>query len=104
MVGAHMGPDLVLAHELADAADAISMARFRAGDLQVSTKPDKTPVTEADVAVETEIRVRLAAARPRDAIARRRARLVRQGPAGDGSSTRSTARATTPAASRSGRR
>ncbi len=67
MVGALMGPDLVLAHELADAADAISMARFRAGDLQVSTKADRTPVTEADVAVETEIRVRLAAARPRDA-------------------------------------
>ena len=43
MVGARMGPDLVLAHELADAADAISMARFRARDLQVSTKPDKTP-------------------------------------------------------------
>jgi histidinol-phosphatase len=68
MVGAPMGPDLVLAHELADAADAISMARFRSRDLEVSTKPDKTPVTETDVAVETEIRVRLAATRPRDAM------------------------------------
>jgi histidinol-phosphatase len=63
-----VGPDLVLAHELADAADAISMARFRAQDLEVSAKPDRTPVTEADLAVETEIRVRLAAARPRDAM------------------------------------
>jgi histidinol-phosphatase len=63
-----MGPDLALALELADAADALAVARFRAGDLDIRTKPDSTPVTEADEAVETEIRVRLAAARPRDAM------------------------------------
>jgi histidinol-phosphatase len=63
-----MGPDLALALELADAADALSMARFRASDLDIRTKTDRTPVTEADDAVETEIRVRLAAARPRDAM------------------------------------
>jgi histidinol-phosphatase len=63
-----MGPDLVLALELADAADAISVTRFRAGDLDVRTKPDATPVTEADLAVEAAIREALARARPGDAI------------------------------------
>jgi len=51
---------LDLALELADAADAITMARFRASDLVVSTKPDLTPVSEADQAVERAIRERLA--------------------------------------------
>jgi histidinol-phosphatase len=51
---------LALALELADAADAITMARFRAADLQVTTKPDLTPVSEADQAVERAIRERLA--------------------------------------------
>ena len=44
------------------------MARFRATDLVVETKPDTTPVTEADRAVEEMLRVRLAAARPDDSI------------------------------------
>jgi len=60
--------DLELAHSLADAADAITMARFRAVDLVVETKPDLTPVTEADRAVEEMIRDRLADARPADAV------------------------------------
>ncbi|MGO9872954.1 MAG: inositol monophosphatase family protein [Acidimicrobiia bacterium] len=51
---------LELALELADAADAITMARFRAADLIVTTKPDLTPVSEADQAVEQTIRERLA--------------------------------------------
>ena len=51
-----MGPDLRFAHELADAADAITMARFRALDLRVETKADLTPVTEADRAAEEAIR------------------------------------------------
>ncbi|HEY2007174.1 MAG TPA: hypothetical protein VGG87_12025, partial [Solirubrobacteraceae bacterium] len=55
--------DLALAQELADAADAITMARFRADDLVVQTKPDLTPVSEADTAVERELRRRLGAAR-----------------------------------------
>jgi histidinol-phosphatase len=63
-----MGPDLSLAHALADAADAISLARFRASDLVVETKPDLTPVTEADRAVETTVRELLARERPEDAI------------------------------------
>jgi len=60
--------DLELALELCDTADAITTARFRAHDLHVETKPDLTPVSEADHAVEAAIRERLAAARPADAI------------------------------------
>ena len=62
-----MSPDLELALALADAADAISLPRFRTG-LAVETKPDLTPVTEADRAVEIELRRLLAEARPEDAI------------------------------------
>lgn len=60
--------DLALALELADLADRITLARFRADDLVVDTKPDLTPVTEADTAVEQAVRERLAAERPDDAI------------------------------------
>ena len=52
-----MGPDLRFAHELADAADAITLARFRALDLRVETKPDLSPVSEADRAAEEAIRL-----------------------------------------------
>ncbi|MEV6298339.1 histidinol-phosphatase [Actinoplanes sp. NPDC051861] len=58
--------DLALAHLLADTADSISMARFRALDLTVEAKPDLTPVSDADTAVEKAIRSTLARARPRD--------------------------------------
>jgi len=51
---------LALALELADEADHMTMARFRASDLKVETKPDLTPVTEADRAVERALRDRLA--------------------------------------------
>jgi histidinol-phosphatase len=60
--------DLALALELADLADGIALPRFRALDLRVDTKADRTPVTEADKAVERAIRERLAVARPDDAI------------------------------------
>jgi histidinol-phosphatase len=60
--------DLALALELLDVADSITLARFRAEDLLIDTKPDLTPVTEADRAVEEAIRERLLAARPRDAV------------------------------------
>jgi histidinol-phosphatase len=63
-----LSEDLTLALELADLADAVSLARFRAVDLDVQTKPDRTPVTEADLAVERVIRDRLAAVRPSDGI------------------------------------
>jgi histidinol-phosphatase len=49
-------PDLQFALRLADEADALSMARFRATDLVVTTKPDLSPVSDADKAVEQAIR------------------------------------------------
>lgn len=60
--------DLKLALQLADAADAISLARYQAQDLLITTKPDNTPVTDADKAVEEEIRKILAQHRPTDGI------------------------------------
>jgi len=60
--------DLELATRLADAADAITTARFRALDLAVERKPDRTPVTDADTAVEDAIRAILATDRPDDAV------------------------------------
>jgi histidinol-phosphatase len=60
--------DLELALEFADTADAIAMARFRAHDLVVETKPDLTPVTEADHAVEEALRERITRARRGDAV------------------------------------
>ena len=60
--------DLVLAHRLADEADAITLARFRAQDLAVSAKPDLTPVSDADLAVEAQVRATLAVERPGDAV------------------------------------
>ena len=62
-----MSADLDLALRLADAADAISLPRYRT-ELVIETKPDLTPVTEADRAVEAEIRRLLASERPDDAI------------------------------------
>ena len=60
--------DLRLALELAGAADAITMQAFRRADLRVETKPDLTPVTEADRGAEEMLRERIAAARPGDAV------------------------------------
>ena len=60
--------DLALALRLADAADAISLARFRALDLNIETKPDRSPVTDADRAVELTIKEILATERPEDGI------------------------------------
>jgi histidinol-phosphatase len=63
------GPDdLAVALRLADQADAVTLARFGALDLQVDTKPDLTPVSDADRAVETGLRETLATVRPDDAI------------------------------------
>jgi histidinol-phosphatase len=59
-----LDPDLELALSLADDADAITLPRFRAADLRVETKPDLTPVSEADRAVETALRRRLERERP----------------------------------------
>ena len=59
-----MHPDLHFALGLADLADSLSLPRFRALDLRVDVKPDLTPVTEADQAVERALRERVASARP----------------------------------------
>ena len=53
---------------LTDAADTLTMGRFRARDLRVETKPDQTPVSEADHAVERLLRDRIDAERPGDAV------------------------------------
>lgn len=60
--------DLRLALVLADQVDALTMSRFRAQDLHVETKPDATPVTDADRGAEDLVRMRLAGWRPRDAV------------------------------------
>lgn len=51
-----LASDLRFAHRLADAADAVTLARFRALDLRVETKPDLTPVSDADRAAEEAVR------------------------------------------------
>ena len=60
--------DLALAHALADMADAITLDRYQAQDLVVTNKPDNTPVTDADRAVETAIREALATHRQTDGL------------------------------------
>jgi histidinol-phosphatase len=63
-----VSPDLAFALELADAADALSLPRFGAADLHVETKPDLTPVTDADRLIERALRERIAAARPGEGV------------------------------------
>jgi histidinol-phosphatase len=60
--------DLALSHVLADTADSVSLSRFRSLSLQVTEKPDLTPVTDADMAVEKALRATLARTRPRDGV------------------------------------
>jgi histidinol-phosphatase len=60
--------DLRLAHVLADDADSLTTARFKALDLHVMSKPDLSPVTDADEAVEASIRRTLSRVRSRDAV------------------------------------
>lgn len=60
--------DLALAHLLADLADSIALDRYQSLDLVITTKPDNTPVTDADRAVETAIRQALATHRPTDGL------------------------------------
>jgi histidinol-phosphatase len=62
------GSDLTLALSLADTADVLTLQRFLALDLVVETKPDLTPVSDADQAVERVVRQRLAGERPGDAV------------------------------------
>ena len=58
--------DLRFALELADLADSIALPRFRSTDLRIDTKPDRTFVTDADIAVERALRERIEAERPDD--------------------------------------
>jgi histidinol-phosphatase len=67
-MGTRHDEDLALAHQLADAADAITLARYQAIDLTVTTKPDNTPVTDADKSAEDAIRSLLQTHRPEDGI------------------------------------
>ncbi len=57
-----------MAIEIADEADLITRARFGALDLHVDDKPDLTPVSDADLAVERAARAVLEAQRPGDAV------------------------------------
>ncbi|MER5635741.1 histidinol-phosphatase [Kitasatospora sp. NPDC002227] len=72
--------DLRLAHVLADSADSITMDRFKALDLKVETKPDLTPVSDADKAAEDQVRSVLQRARPRDAVFGEEYGMVGSGP------------------------
>lgn len=60
--------DLALAHELANLADEITLARFRAQDLRIETKPDASPVTDADQTTERALQAHLQQKRPDDAL------------------------------------
>jgi len=63
-----LNSDLELALRLADIADGISLARYQALDLIVETKPDLSPVTDADKAVETAIRTEISKVRRDDLV------------------------------------
>ncbi len=54
---------LAVAHAACDEADELARGAFRR-DLEISTKPDRTFVTQADTAIERAIRARIAAAHP----------------------------------------
>lgn len=75
-----LAADLAFAMTLADAADALTLARFRAADLVVDAKPDLTPVSDADLAVETALRALIADARPGDAVVGEEHGSTGQGP------------------------
>lgn len=67
-MSADYNEDLRLAHVLADSVDSVSMSRFKAQDLHVETKPDLTPVSDADLRVEEVLRSQLGRTRPRDGV------------------------------------
>jgi histidinol-phosphatase len=60
--------DLRFALTLADQVDRITMSRFKAIDLKVESKPDTTPVSDADRTAEEVIRGQISRMRSRDAI------------------------------------
>ncbi|HJD51596.1 MAG TPA: histidinol-phosphatase [Candidatus Rothia avistercoris] len=60
--------DLRLAHIMADAVDRLTLAKFTSHDFAVDTKPDLTPVTDADREAEQLIRSQLSRVRTRDSV------------------------------------
>ncbi len=72
--------DLRLAHVVADQVDGLTMDRFRAADLAVDTKPDLTPVSDADLRAEELVRSQLRRTRPRDAVAGEELEATGHGP------------------------
>ena len=60
--------ELTFALTLADKADAISLSRYQALDLEITTKPDNTPVTDADKSVEAAIASAIQMQYPSDGI------------------------------------
>lgn len=60
--------DLRLAHVLADAAERVTLPRFRSQDLVVEAKPDLSLVSDADRSAEEVIRAQLGRTRPRDSV------------------------------------
>jgi histidinol-phosphatase len=65
---AELADDLALALAMADAADVVTLDRYQSLDLVVETKPDLTPVSDADRATEQLLRDHLAKARPHDPV------------------------------------
>jgi histidinol-phosphatase len=63
-----LAEDLALAFKIAEAADLITQSRYQSQDLIITTKPDNTPVTDADKATETAIREILMSERPDDGL------------------------------------
>src|SRR2546423_12451674 len=76
--------DLRFAHVLADNADDITTRRFRALDLRGDTKPDLTPVSDADHAAEDSLRNVLRRSRPRDSVPGEESGRTGPGPPGRG--------------------
>ena len=60
--------ELAFAHRLADSAASLGLGMFHRTGLQVERKPDRTLVTEADLAIEAMIRREIASAYPDDGI------------------------------------
>ena len=63
--------ELAFAHEIADRAAEIGLSVF-GGDVRVTMKPDRTPVTQADTDIESMVRERVAMKPP----GRHRARVA----------------------------
>lgn len=63
-----LADDLAIAHAIIDRVDEVTRSRFQAEDLKVETKPDLTPVSDADKAAEHVVRSMLSSVRSRDAV------------------------------------